>query len=227
MSAQKATECYQLLWRLQHLWETVPSSKKCGRGSWILVHQYPQTENEMQESRAEGKMIAKRKSAAHQNGVCWSLPAQSMRERGLEREQSSSSRSSCPWWWLCMGFLTTGTTKQLLRSSPSPRDCNPNTSACVVMFSFCDSTTKKRSIPSWEKINKQMDKIFLQKAKNIFTSYNFSEGKDLPTIFFLDMCCWFSVPAVERIKNNADFLVSFRFLIIFLCEAAAGWNMVF
>lgn len=58
-------------------------------------------------------------------------------------------------------------------------------------------------------------------------SCTFSEGKDLPTIFFLDMCYLFSIQAVKRVKNNSDFLVSFRFSVILLCEAEAGQNMVF
>lgn len=154
MSVQKATECYQLLWCLQHLWETMPSSKKCGRGSWILEHRYPQAENEMQESRAWGKTTVERKLAAHQNGVCWSLPAQSMRGRGEEELLGKGTKL------LLKERLSLVVALPLVQPSSSlgpvqvhmTATATPAPASCLFLGFFgvflCDSATKKQSIPS-------------------------------------------------------------------------------
>lgn len=46
--------------------------------------QCSQTENELLASSAYREMAVKTKLAAHQTGVCWSLPVQTRQERGKE-----------------------------------------------------------------------------------------------------------------------------------------------
>lgn len=155
MSVQKATECYQLLWCLQHLWEIMPSSKNCGR-SWILAHQYPQTENQMQEYQAQGKTTVKRKLAAHQNAVCWSLPAQSMRQRNeqelLDKGAKLLLKEQLSLVVTFHGVLDHWYNTQLLRSRLCPHDCNCNTSICLVIFFF--GAMQPRNKASLPRLNK-------------------------------------------------------------------------
>lgn len=93
-------------------------------------------------------MTVKRKLAAHQNGGAGhSLHKAWGKEGRLGKGAKLLLKERLSLVVTLMGSLTTGTTTQLLRSSPSPRDCNSNTNDRLEIF-FGDTETKKQSVAS-------------------------------------------------------------------------------
>lgn len=120
---------------------------------------------EIRGSWAWGKMIAKRKLAAHQIGVCWSLPAQTMQDRGEEELSGKGTKLfvkgalALHQRWPCkhkqqrrLCSWTTHSAKQLLRWSSSPQlQLKHRCLCCDFLWQHRSKETKH---PSPSKINK-------------------------------------------------------------------------